>query len=112
MTDKDTSDCITKRKKKLSSVYEEVEEKNILIVIKEIEAWYLAGVGKQFAKKHNLKIPSNTDEINKTKFKVILKSSDFDEGLDMMQEIAKRFDIELAKKRNTSFSYFWNKYLS
>jgi len=82
----------------------------IVVVEPEIEAWLLAGINQNISKK--LKIPyiKDTNNIKKEDF-IKMISKRFDSKLDAELEILKYFDIDLAKQRNTSFKYFWNKYV-
>lgn len=103
--------CITAKKKKIKEKIENVDEEKILIVVKEIESWYLAGSDENACKQ--LRIPNFrvTDNIFKERF-IDLKPQKFGSTIDFMWEILRCFDIETAKRKNKSFSYFYKKYLS
>ena len=100
--------CITARKDDRFRNYAYLDSSRIIIVKEEIESWYLAGVDTSIDKFRNLTIPDNTDGIEKETFDKMM-SGLFEFKKDCLVEIAKNFDIELAKNRNTSFRYFLNK---
>ena len=77
----------------------------LLIVCKEIESWYLAGLdssdGTQIGFK---KVLGPTDKISKEEFNKMIPSR-FNSRIDFMQEILNLFRIDVACKRNASFDY-------
>lgn len=109
ITDINQSPCITSKKNSITTKLQNIAADRILIVIKEIESWYLAGLDDNFAKKYEIPLFKNTVEITKEKFDSFMPKK-FDSRIDFMSEILKNFSIDKAKKRNTSFRYFMNKY--
>jgi len=110
VADMDNEPCITQKKQKIIEKYEIIEPDKIIIVKKEIESWYLAGLDNNSLKK--LKIKENldkTDNIGKGKFNN-LKPSKFISSSGFKQEILKHFNIDVAKQKNSSFNYFARKY--
>jgi hypothetical protein len=108
--DIDNAPCITGRKQKIKEKIENIDEAKIIIVVKEIESWYLAGLDENACRQ--LRIPNlgTTDNIFKERF-IGLKPKKFVSTIDFMLEILKFFDIETAKHKNESFRYFCGKYL-
>jgi hypothetical protein len=55
----------------------------------------------------------NSNEVTKEQFDDLMQNSDFDSDsrVVFMQEIMKRFSIEVAKANNISFAYFASKLL-
>jgi 5'(3')-deoxyribonucleotidase len=104
--DLDTSPCITSRKQAIKNRFPGIKDKYILIVIKEIEGWYLAGAPKYLENTYNLKVLPDTNKLVKEDFKKIVESSDFSDIEDAFAEILKYFNIDLAKRRNKSFKHF------
>ncbi len=101
--------CITARKEGVRSTYGEMIDLNkIIVVITEIESWYLAGLDDNNCKELGLGAFDRTDEITKEQFNSLIPKR-FDSRIDFMQEILKRFSIETAKEKNTSFNYFLTK---
>jgi hypothetical protein len=102
--------CVTLRKQKIHAELKNIDKDKIIVVIMEIENWYLAGLDDTNAK--NLKIPIhvNTDTITKEQFNRLIPKK-FDRR-DFMLEILNCFSIRVAKQKNRSFKYFVEKYIS
>ena len=100
--------CITARKEDWFKNYAYLDSSKIIIVKEEIESWYLAGIDTSLDKFNDLIIPDSTDGIEKETFDKMM-SGLFEYKKDCLIEIAKNFDFELAKNRNSSFNYFLNK---
>jgi hypothetical protein len=88
-----------------------VERDRILVVIREIESWYIAGIDDPFANRYKLAIPGRTETLARPKFKQISKELKFASDVDFMVEILKTFSVERAAERNTSFRRLLEKYL-
>lgn len=103
------SPCVSKRKEDAKSKYgPNVVLCNIVIVVKEIEAWYLAGLDEDSCR--DLGIPSlaSTTSVTKEQFDRLIPTN-YDMRVDFMREVLKRFSVETAKQKNKSFAYFMNK---
>ncbi len=107
--------CVTAKKQEIKAGLQNIEEDKIVIVVKEIESWYLAGVSRshykllgvdRFYQKYK-----TSDNANKEKFEQLM-SNNFDSRIDFMQEILKHFNLETARNNNSSFQYFFDKYRS
>lgn len=109
LRDINSSSCITKKKSDLRDVYtNRLDENRIIVVIKEIESWYLAGLDDKKCKELGIKPFRDTDSITKEQFNDIIPPK-FDSRIDFMAEVLKRFSIETAKSKNKSFQYFMEK---
>lgn len=99
--------CIRERKQRNIRIFGEIlAEEKIIVVIKEIESWYVAGLSDEKCAEY--KIPSG-DTNNLTK-------EDFDDliphHLDrytFMMEILNNFCESTAKRKNISFDYFFQR---
>jgi len=112
VTDINNSPCITHRKTRLKKVknYGKVlEERRVIVVIKEIESWYLAGLNDDACRELQIKTFRNTNNITKENFNRIMPQKYEDSRIDFIQEILKRFSIETAKEKNASFDYFMSR---
>ena len=113
VADHDTHPCVSSKKQELKNKYKNLNDNSIVIVKKEIESWYLAGINekvtRKFKIKNNLK---DTHNIYKNDFNKIIEKSEFDSRIDAMQEILKYFDIKKAIRRNDSLKYFINKHIN
>jgi hypothetical protein len=109
IADINQSPCITAKKNSITTQLQNIAGDRIIIAIKEIESWYLAGVTKDFCSQHRIKQFENTDTITKEQFNSLMPK-EFNSRIDFMSEILKHFSINKAKKKNTSFRYFLEKY--
>lgn len=108
VSDNDASPCITDRKQRIETDFQNIDKNRILVVVREIESWYLAGIDDESSKNFGIKSFSNTEQINKSAFND-LKPKKFNSRIDFMSEILKLFCIDTAKMKNGSFSYFIEK---
>jgi len=107
--DIDDSPCITHKKQKVQAKFGNLEEDRIILVIREIESWYLAGIDDQCAKKLRMRSFETTDNLTKETFNEATPRR-FDSRVDFMVELLKFFDSEIAKQKNKSFRYFFEKH--
>lgn len=112
-SDINNAPCKSARKDKLKEIYSEqqtkdtvLENKNIILVIKKIEGWYLAGLDKSTCGKMGIKQFDNTDDFGKGKFKEHTPVHFKHARKDFLVEIVKCYSIETAKSKNQSFKYF------
>ena len=109
VADMDDSPCVTDRKERITSHFMNLSEDRILVVCREIESWYLAGLNDDARREIKIRTIDNTDHISKEQFDRMMPER-FDSRIDFMQEIMKLFDRETALSKNTSFEYFMQKY--
>jgi len=111
VADIDKAPCVSGRKReKQGEEFKNVDEDRILIVEKEIESWYLAGLNDDICRRFGFSTFDTTDDFGRGKFKDFQRLANFDSGIYFMREILKHFDIETAKRKNKSFRYFVKKY--
>lgn len=101
--------CATAKKQELRHTYRNIDERRIVVIKKEIESWYLAGLTRENSKNLGVHYFNNTDTIAKEQFDVFIPTK-FDSRIDFMTEVLKVFSIETAKEKNESFKYFIEKY--
>jgi hypothetical protein len=95
--------CFPKKKGALLQAFTELESRKTLIVIREIESWYLAGLGDD--NPLGVQAPTDTSGLTKEQFiDTMPKGLDF--RIAYMIELLKHFDIRTAAARNASFLYF------
>jgi uncharacterized protein YdcH (DUF465 family) len=103
--------CITAKKENVQKCYEnEVEKDKIIVVVKEIESWYLSGLVEEQAKKLDLPLLENTESVGKKKFDEYRRNCRIPNRKHLLKEILKYFSIKTAKQKNASFKYFADKY--
>ena len=110
--DIDSAPCITEKKKQLQiEKVGNLDNNCIIIVTKEIESWYLAGIDKKYCKKLGIEYRQRTEKISKKTFNEIVAKSKYKPKNYCMNEMIKYYDVSLAKSRNRSFNYFYTKQL-
>lgn len=108
--DIDKAPCASIKKQEMrDGKFENVDDDRMIIVVKEIEGWYLAGLNDDVCKRFGFSPLSNTDKAGKGQFEKLQRVK-FSSDRDFMIEILKFFDIEIAKCKNKSFKYFAEKY--
>ena len=113
VSDINNSPCVSEKKNNIKGKFRNIDDNRIVIVVKEIESWYLAGLSDENAKKFKIR-PSNikdTNIISKEQFNVLIPENYRDSRINFMIEILKYFCIETGKQRNKSFKYFVDKYI-
>ena len=105
ITDMNAAPCVSVRKTKLRERYPAVKDDEIIVVSKEIESWYLAGLTSDGAAALKVACPNTTDRLTKENLDE-LRPRRFDSQLDFLIELLKHFDPMTACTRNRSFAYF------
>lgn len=103
--------CVTGRKQEIQDKFNNIDKDKIIVIIKEIESWYLAGLDQGSVKNFGISGSfATTDDIAKEQFDKLIPKR-FDSRIDFMSEILKNFSIEIAKQKNKTFKYFVEKHL-
>ena len=111
VADINNAPCVSGRKReKQEEEFKNIDENRIVIVVKKIEGWYLAGLDDDACKKFGFPPFDTTDVFGKGKFKELQRRADFNSRVNFLREILRYFDIETAKRKNKSFRYFVEKY--
>lgn len=101
--------CVTAKKNSIKRKYgAEIDVSNVIIVAKEVEGWYLAGLDDKSCRELGLELFNNTDDVTKEHFNNLIPNK-FDSRIDFMVELLKRFSLETAKHKNRSFAYFMSR---
>ena len=106
--DINTEPSVTAKKQRLQDHYG-IEGDGVIVVIREIESWYLAGLGDNACGQLRVPPQKSTDTLTKEEFDR-LKPQRFGSRIDFMVEILKRFCTGMAKRKNGSFRYFAERY--
>lgn len=102
--DINNSPCVTAKKQEIQNKLKNIDRDKILVVIKEIESWYLAGLDMDSAKNLGIKkIPKTTENITKEQFYNLIPQNF--SRIDFMREVLKNFSIQTAKQKNKSLKY-------
>lgn len=108
--DFDSAPCISDRKEKLLQRCPGASEEQAVVVIEEIESWYLAGLDASACGEMQLPHRPVTNSVTKEQFNEMIPAA-FRPRIDFLQEILKRYSVETALRQNHSFSYFWNRHV-
>lgn len=106
VVDINNSPCPTFKKREIQNKFRNIEGNRIIVVIKEIESWYLAGLCDKYSHKLINRSFNITDDIPKKQFDDLIPQKFYSRRTDFMLETLKFFSIETAKQKNKSFNYF------
>lgn len=109
VADIDTERSVRDKKQILYYHFSNIESGSIVIVIKEIESWYYAGLSRE--SEQNLGVPEipSTNDLTKEDFNHLIPRH-YDSRIDFMFEILKYFSLDSAQKKNHSFRFFVDRY--
>jgi hypothetical protein len=106
LRDIDSCPCVTARKQDLLKTYgKRIDPARVVVVVKEIESWYLAGLDDEGRQEYGIS-PNHhrhTDDLTKEQFEGLVPAKY--SVVDFMNEILGRFRTEVARGRNRSFGY-------
>jgi hypothetical protein len=104
--DINASPCVTAKKEAIRTKYHcMVQSPNTVVVVKEIESWYAAGMDDQACQELGIASLSCTDHLTKEQFRELMPKRFKGFVVDFMVEILKRFSLETARQKNRSFCY-------
>ena len=109
IADFNSSTCMTDKKQWFQQqMIRNVQDSKIFIAKIMIESWYLSGL--DYSASTLLQIPyhPNTESISKTEFEEMIPTN-FSSRIDFMNEILKKFNLDVALKQNNSFEYFFQR---
>lgn len=109
ISDINLAPCVTAKKQDVQTKFKDIDRDRIIVVIKEIESWYLAGLDDTCCRKLGIPPYGTTNSTTKEQFDDLIPKK-FDSRIDFMQEILKCFDMETGKQKNASFKYFLEKH--
>jgi hypothetical protein len=113
LTDSTHAPCIPGRINDLiSNGIGPFDRRAIIVVVKEIESWYLAGVDGQCCRRIGIPYFDRTEQVNKEEFHSIIAKSKYKPRPACRFEMLKNFNVVLASQRNSSFYRFYSKYLT
>ena len=107
--DMDRHPCVTSTKEDLAAQFPVLSWDRVVVIRRMIEAWYLAGLSEASFRELRLDRVRNVDEFTKDRFNHLVGGSD--EHSNMMIEILRHYDVEVARQRSPSFQYFWQKHV-
>jgi hypothetical protein len=109
VADIDAEQSVREKKQVLYSHFSHIDGGSIIVVIKEIESWYYAGLTPDSALSLGVPDLPLTDDLIKEDFNGLIPKK-YDSRIDFMFEILKYFSIDTARKKNHSFRFFLERY--
>ena len=109
VADIDTERSVRDKKQILYYHFNNIDGKSIIIVIREIESWYYAGLSRESALALGVSELASTDSLTKEDFNQLIPGK-YNSRIDFMFEILKYFSLESARTKNTSFRFFVDRY--
>jgi len=109
VADIDAEPSVRDKKQVLYSHFSHIDGGSIIVVIKEIESWYYAGLSRESAQTLNVPDLPFTDDLTKEDFNRLIPRK-YDSRIDFMFEILKYFSIDSAGEKNHSFRFFVERY--
>jgi hypothetical protein len=109
VADIDSERSVRDKKQILYYHFDNISGHCIVIVIKEIESWYYAGLSAISAREIGVEERAATDDLFKEDFNLLMPRH-FDSRIDFMFEILKSFSLESAVLKNRSFKFFVDRY--
>lgn len=106
VADVNDAPCVTAKKDEIVNTVQCIDKGRILVVTKEIESWYLAGLPDHKCRELGIPVFGTTDDIDKEQFNRICGARS---RIHLMSEILKSFTFEVAKRKNSSLRYFLEK---
>jgi hypothetical protein len=105
LADADFAPCASSKKELIAARFALRDTRHVIVVFREIECWYLAGLGSEACRDFRVPLHTETHHLTKEVFDGLIPRR-YDSRIDWMNEILKRYSLEEAKSRNTSFKYF------
>jgi hypothetical protein len=109
VADIDSEQSVRDKKQVLYSHFSHIDGRSVIIVVKEIESWYYAGIPTDSVKNLNVPDLPSTDDLTKEDFNKLIPGK-YDSRIDFMFEILKYFSVDTARKKNGSFRFFVEQY--
>jgi len=109
VADIDSEHSVRDKKQILYYRFSNVDGGRIVIVIREIESWYYAGISGASGQALGVPDLPSTDDLTKEDFNALIPKR-FDSRIDFMFEVLKSFSLETASRKNKSFRFFAHRY--
>jgi hypothetical protein len=82
-----------------------VDPGEIMVIVQEIESWYLAGIDRESARVLGIKPPQFTDQVTKERFNRHIPKR-YSSRIAYMLDLLSYYSIPVAISKNRSFHYF------
>ena len=104
--DIDSVPSVGLKKREIQESYDNaIPDQSIVVVVMEIEGWYMAGPDPDYLGHLGIPIREwSTDSLTKEMFNQLIPPRM--SRIEFMNELLEHYDIDRGMRRNTSFSYF------
>lgn len=109
VTDIDQAPGVRAKKQMILERFCVVQPGAIVVIVQEIESWYLAGLEASDASILGVRVPQTTDNVTKEEFNRTIPPQ-YTSRIAYLLEILSRFSIPSACRKNRSFHYFMTHY--
>jgi len=100
---------VRRKKALLHQRYTLPAEDHIIVIIREIESWYLAGLDSRAQKKFGIRSFRTTNHITKEVFNRMIPRY-YTSRIVFMGDILSAYSLGVAREKNRSFSFFCDTY--
>ncbi|OAI45011.1 hypothetical protein AYO43_08615 [Nitrospira sp. SCGC AG-212-E16] len=104
LADIDGEPCVTRKKQRIVQTYKSAEIEKVIVVRREIESWYLAGLNAETCKKLKVTLGNDTEVIAKEHFDELIPRA-FLNRTDFLVEILRCYAVSSALTKSKSFQY-------
>ncbi|MDD1716156.1 MAG: hypothetical protein LUQ01_04075 [Methanolinea sp.] len=105
VADNDLEPSIRVKKRVIQERICAVDPGEILVIVQEIEGWYLAGIDRESARVLGIHPPEFTDQVTKERFNRHIPSR-YPSRIAYMLDLISYYSIPVAIRKNRSFQYF------
>lgn len=95
--------CPTVRKERLIERFPNLPQDRIIVVVRMIEGWYLAGLDGEACEELGCNELRDTNSVDKSGFEAALGEPP---TIDLMEHVLEHHDRNVARRKNASFAYF------
>lgn len=95
--------CPKARKQRLRKRFPNLPPERIIVVVRMIEGWYLAGLDSAACETLGCRELRQTDSVDKSGFETAFPEP---VTIDLKERVLEHFDREVACRKNASFAYF------
>jgi hypothetical protein len=106
VADINSSPCITERKEGLVSSHGGmIDADRMVIVVREIESWYVAGMEDRTCQELGITDLLHAETVTKEELRAVMPKRFGGSAVDFMAEMLREFRVERARNRSRSFCY-------
>ncbi len=110
VADIDLEKSVHAKKKVILSRFLAADYQNVMVIIQEIESWYLAGIDDTGAKALGIHAPARSDFVTKEDF-IRWIPGYYPSKIAFMIDVLKYFSLSVAVEKNKSFRFFMEHYV-